>query len=107
MTDQTYTLTIDQIQELVMRGNHLGQQYVLDAVEEAGYAADKRKRIEDHINHSNAAMNDIIQAALIKTPEIQKGDEEAPTADALTPSHCSKGSRQPAPRPKVGGFLPP
>ena len=72
MSEQTYTLTLDQICGLVMQGNKLGQAYVLDAVTEAGYAADKRKRIEDHICHSAAAMNDIIQDTLIKTPEIQK-----------------------------------
>ena len=71
MNEATYTLTLRQLVEVVKKANNLGQTYVLDAVTDAGYAADKKKRIHDHICHSAAAMNDIIQDALLNTPEIR------------------------------------
>ena len=71
MQTPSFTLTLPQLVTIVKQANNLGQTYVLDAVTDAGYAADKKKRIQDHICHSAAAMNDIIQDTLLKTPEIR------------------------------------
>jgi len=68
----TFTITLDQAKALVTTANRLGQDYVLQAVLDAGYTESKRDNIEQHIDHSHAAMNDILQAILSKTPEVQE-----------------------------------
>jgi hypothetical protein len=72
MTDMTYTLTIDQLTTMVQQANSLGQEYVLQAVLDAGYSEGKQTNVQEHIDHSGAALNDILEQTLLQTPEIRQ-----------------------------------
>lgn len=71
-TAPTFTLDLTQLANLVDAAYTLGTSYCLDAVINAGYAADKRDRIQQHVDHHGAALNDLLAQWLQRTPEVQK-----------------------------------
>ena len=66
-----WTLTAEQLAFMQNKAYTLGMKQALQAVTDAGYSADKQRRIQEAVSYDLTPLNEHLHEALAHTPEAK------------------------------------